>query len=268
MFIVWNTENRKLCLNIKIKCKDSGRKRFRCWIEDFDSKSQETKPNSKYADRTIKVEGGERMIYFSLPVTPKEMVIGVIDIDNPENKNFDVKIEESPLKTYNIWIDSETNNFLGLAVYFSQVCGWEWASPKGRLFKTPDNKFNIKYYPVITHQGLPISTPARIGHQTGVIEIAKNKFDNYTVAMRMIILLHEYSHKYRNPKINLKIENEFGADINALYIYLGLGFSKVDAIYVFANIFLKAQTDTNRERMKLIMDYIEKFEAEQKLILK
>jgi hypothetical protein len=40
----------------------------------------------------------------------------------------------------------------------------------------------------------------------------------------------------------LEIENEVGADINALYIYLGLGFSKVDAICVFANVFLKAQT--------------------------
>jgi hypothetical protein len=260
MQIVWNTDNRKLCLNITIKCK--GNKRFKVWVED------KGKPNSKYADRTVNCQT-ERMIYFSLPVTPKHMTIGCVDIDNPNNKEFEVKIEEAPLRTYNVWLDGETRDFLSLCVYFCQVCGFEPASENGRLFKTPDKKFNIKYFPVIVdfQSGTELSTPARIGHQSGVIEVAKSKFDRYTVAMRMIILLHEFSHKYRNPKINLKIENEFGADINALYIYLGLGFSKVDAIYVFANVFLKAQSDMNRERMDKIMEYIDQFEKEQKLVL-
>ena len=60
--------------------------------------------------------------------------------------------------------------------------------------------------------------------------------------------------------MGLDISNEVGADINALYIYLGLGFSKIDAICVFANVFLKAQTKGNMERMRKIMDYIQKFE--------
>jgi ferritin len=51
-----------------------------------------------------------------------------------------------------------------------------------------------------------------------------------------------------------------GADLNALYIYLGLGYSKVDAIFVFANVFLKAQSQGNLERMRKIMDYIQRFE--------
>ena len=81
--------------------------------------------------------------------------------------------------------------------------------------------------------------------------------------MRLIILLHEFSHKYKNPKIGLEISNEVGVDINALYIYLGLGFSKIDAITVFANVFLKAQTKGNIERMRKIMDYIQKFENQE-----
>ena len=81
--------------------------------------------------------------------------------------------------------------------------------------------------------------------------------------MRLIILLHEFSHKYKNPKIGLEINDEIGADINALYIYLGLGFSKIDAICVFANVFLKAQTKGNIERMRKIMDYIQKFENQE-----
>jgi hypothetical protein len=34
----------------------------------------------------------------------------------------------------------------------------------------------------------------------------------------------------------------------------------VDAIFVFANVFLKAQTQGNIHRMRKIMDYIQKFE--------
>jgi ferritin len=79
----------------------------------------------------------------------------------------------------------------------------------------------------------------------------------------MAILLHEFSHKYKNPKIGLKISDEVGADINALYIYLGLGFSKVDAICVFANVFLKAQSEGNIQRMRKILDYIDRFEQQE-----
>jgi hypothetical protein len=81
--------------------------------------------------------------------------------------------------------------------------------------------------------------------------------------MRVIILLHEFSHKYRNPKIGLPISNEFGADINALYIYLGSGFSKIDAICVFAKVFLKAQSDENIKRLRKIQDYIQRFENQE-----
>ena len=46
-------------------------------------------------------------------------------------------------------------------------------------------------------------------------------------------------------------------------IYLGLGFSKVDAITVFANVFLKAQSDGNMTRMRKILDYIKRFENQE-----
>ncbi len=44
---------------------------------------------------------------------------------------------------------------------------------------------------------------------------------------------------------------------------IGLGFSKIDAICVFANVFLKAQTKGNVERMRKIMEYIQKFENQE-----
>lgn len=250
------SNNKKFSLFITIKC--SGTKNIRVWAEELG------KRNSKYADREIEVNG-ERTIYFSFPVSPKNLFIGALNCENPNDNTFQVIIEEKELTTYQVWLDEETRNFLNLAVHFSQVSGFEDASDKGRVFTTNNGEFTIKYFNVIRDLATkqPMNTPARIGHNTGIIETAKCKFDKYTIPMRIIILLHEFSHKYKNPKIGLEISNEIGADINALYIYLGLGFSKIDAICVFANVFLRAQTKGNIERMRKIMDYIQKFENEQ-----
>lgn len=257
-----NTDNRTLCLYITIKC--TGKRVFRCIASDYG------RANSRYADRAISVDG-ERTIYFSLPVTPKTMNLEVFDVNDKNAIDFSVDLSEQPLKTYAVWLDEDTREFLKLCLFFSQVAGFKTvngappASPTGRMFATADNKFAIKYFEVIKDfmTNTVLSTPARIGHTSGIIETSAIKFRPYTLSMRVMILLHEYSHKYRNPKMGLAINNEIGADINALYIYLGLGFSKVDAIYVYANVFLKAQTPGNIKRMRKIMDYIQRFEAEE-----
>ena len=252
----YQSNNRKLSLYITIKCAQE--KKFRVWSEEFQ------KRNSKYADREIFVKG-ERVIHFNFPVSPQTLFIGVLNSENPQDKDFSVQIQESDLTTYNIWIDSETSDFLSLAVPFCQIAGFTNATPQGRVFQTSDKEFTIKFFDAIRDfkSQQVMNTPARIGHKTGIIETAKVKFDAYTIPMRLIILLHEFSHKYKNPKMGLDISNEVGADINALYIYLGLGFSKIDAICVFANVFLKAQTKGNIERMRKIMDYIKRFESQE-----
>jgi len=253
---IWESDNREALLYVTIKTPT--KKRFFLVAKDSG------KPNSDYAKREMEVEG-ERTIFFSFPLTPKEMTIGIYNIADRNDNNFKVTFEEKPLRKYNIWLDSDTKDFLTLDFYFSQVCGFSAASPKGTLYQTADSKFNIRYYPVIVDymSGKVLNTPARIGHNTGNIDVAKAKFDRYTFAERVVILLHEFSHKYKNPKMGLDISNETGADINALYIYLGLGFSKIDAINVFANVFLKAQTEGNKKRMRAIVDYIQKFENQQ-----
>lgn len=246
----------KFSLHITIKC--DGSKKFRVWAEE------EGKPNSKYADREIIVDG-ERTIYFSFPISPETLFIGVGNVHSPSDKSFTVTLERKPLTTYEIWLKNDTSKFVALASKFSMICGYSAASPNGRIFSYKDKQFIIKYFDVIRDfkTGKTFNTPARIGHTTGNIEVAKVKFDRYTVAMRMMILLHEYSHVFMNPQIGVKVENEIGADINALYIYLGLGFSKIDALCVYANVFLKAQTASNIDRMRRIQNYIEQFENEK-----
>lgn len=248
-----NSDNKSFTLSITISCK--GKKNFRVWTEEVG------KPNSKYSDRVVNVEE-KRSIFISFPVSPKKVFIGIANAEAPNDKDFEIQMIETPLRDYDIWIDEQTKEFLQLAISFSQQCGFQQATDNGRLFTNPSGTFNIKYYNVIrdNESGQILNTPARIGHKTGIIEIAKVKYDLYTIPMRMMILLHEFAHKYKNPKIGLKISDEVGADINALYIYLGMGFSKIDAICVYANVFLKAQTQSNIERMRKIMNYIHRFE--------
>lgn len=252
----YESNDRKFCLYITLSCK--GKKRFRVWAEDLGKK------NSKYADREIWVEE-KRTIHFNFPISPKTLFLGIVNPDNVNDSEYDVVLMEAPLKTYNIDIDAQTQRFLNTSLLFSKVSGFEQGAPQGRVFNPYKDEFIIKYYDVIRDgaTGNVLSTPARIGHQSGIIEVSKAKFDNYTIPMREIILLHEFSHKYKNPKIGLEISNEFGADVNGLYTYLGLGFSKIDAIVCFAKVFLKAQTPGNMARMAKINDYIQKFEAGQ-----
>lgn len=252
---LYNSNGNKTCLKVTLK---STQPVTLCVIAEGYKEL-----NSKYADRISKVNG-ERVIYLQFPISPNILHIKIYNQQDPQDKkSFQVHIEESEFKAYNVWLSPETLRFLELSNYFSKVCGYQPATEQGRLFQTDDAEFTIRYYNVIKENGNPLNTPARIGHRSGVIDAAKEKMDKYTIPMRQIILLHEYSHKYRNPVIGLNISDETGADINALYIYLGLGYSKIDAICVFAKVFLKAQSPGNMERMRIIMDYINKFENEE-----
>lgn len=245
-----------MTLYVTIKCK--GSKRFRVWCEELN------KVNSKYADRLIKVDD-KRTIFINLPYTPNAMFFACKNADNIKDNDFEVSITQMPLRCYDIQTDGLAHNFIEFAVQFAKTCGYKNPSPRGTFAKSSDGAYLIRYMPNIIDQktGAMISTPARIGHKTGTIEVSKNKFDRYTIPMRVMILLHEFSHKYRNPAIRLPISHESGADINGLYLYLGKGFSKVDAICVFANVFLKAQTDANIQRMRKIQDYVQRFENQE-----
>jgi hypothetical protein len=75
----------------------------------------------------------------------------------------------------------------------------------------------------------------------------------------MAILLHEFSHKYMNPKIGREISDEISADINALNIYLSLGYPYIEAQYAFLKVFRGANNPFNKKRYLILDDFIKKF---------
>ena len=226
------------------------------------------KPASKYVDRVGKLSG-KRTFELKFPVSPKKLKIVIYNVANGnlpygEDDTFsisDMKVE--PLPQYDVWWNKDTQNFYNFAVEFSQNAGILSAGEqKPHIYRSNDGKFTIDYYNNIVDKkkNKLLTTPARIGHNTGIIEVSKNKFMEYTIPMRLVILLHEFSHKYLNPKIDKPISYETGADIQGLYVYLGKGWSPYEAHKTFLQVFKNANNEPNHKRYKIINDFISKYE--------
>jgi hypothetical protein len=224
------------------------------------------KPSTYYLNRTCAMRAGSRQFVMKFPLSPDVMRISIF---NQMNGNYDMDEDTSftitefkpdRLKTCPLWEDKLTYSFINFAQDFAENASVYSAGDKHpHIYRSNDGRFTIDYYDIIRDNGTPTSTPARIGHNRGIIELSKNAFMNYTVPMRMIILLHEFSHKWKNPQIGREIGYETGADINALKIYLSLGYPEIEAHRAFLNVFRKADGEGNHKRYKIINDFITKF---------
>lgn len=229
--------------------------------------SDNRKPHTYYISRKIAING-YRELNLNLPQCPTACVLTIYNASNGnkathQDKSFKIeRLEAENLEHCPIWMKGDTASFVKFAQEFSENASILSAgkySPS--IYRSDDAKFHIDYYDQIydKHTKKFLSTPARIGHTSGIIEVSKKDFLGYTVPMRMIILLHEYAHKYLNPTINKPIAYETGADINALHIYLALGYPPSEAHYSFLEVFKDANNEANTKRYLIIKDFIHKF---------
>lgn len=240
-------------------------------IQAYDKNKQ----YSFYYNTQGKVDSKGRTFDLKFPISPDELVIQIYPdkfdnydefrrFGNPIEKQILVKDTKiKPLKTYSIWLSKDDRSFIDFAEWFSNNAGILSATnPDGvpSIYKSSNGKFEIDYFNIIKNKdGNYVSTPARIGHNSGIIEVSKKDFIKYTVQGRMAILLHEYSHKYVNPKVGLKPQDEIGADVNALEMYLSLGYSPIEAHLVFLKVFNTANSEFNHKRYLILNDFIQKF---------
>lgn len=215
---------------------------------------------------------GYREFELKFPQVPSSLNVNIFNrkngnFDDEQDLSFSVdKFEAVPLVTRPIFLSERDRNFLKFVQFFCENASYLSASTivNGKetpsVYRSDDGEFTFNYWDKIKDsKGRRLNTPARIGHQSGTIEISKEDFLKYTVPMRMVILLHEYSHKWKNPEDGNQIGYETGADINALNMYLSLGYSEIEAHQAFLFVFRGAATEGNHKRYLIIKDFIKKF---------
>jgi hypothetical protein len=217
-----------------------------------------SQPNTVYTDR-YRTINGDGIFYVRMPLSGQEVNVSVYNEDKGNTDNDDsfevVSITKEQLQKKMDFVDLSNpyvKSFINFATRFSYNSG---SMPTGTYVSDDDN-FVIKYLPTIMEGNKEETTPARIDIENGVIEVSKKQFVNFSVPNRMAILLHEFSHVFVNEDVN----DEEEADLNALMIYLGLGYPRIEAFEVFAKTFENAPTEQNKKRYDLIVNFIDDFE--------
>lgn len=247
------TRHEELTLLVKVKTYEPQKIR----IKVIDAEQ----PYTTFTDRFRTVEG-ESIFFVRMPVSPREAMVYIF---NEANGNMQVgadpslevvSITKEPLEKKLDVIDfsnGQVRSFVNFATRFAYNAG---SLPSG-TYTSDDRQFVIKYLNAIQDNGVEQTTPARIDIDSGIIEISKKQFRDFTVPNRMAILLHEFSHVYLNDNIDDEVE----ADLNGLLIYLGLGYPRIEAFEVFAKTFLAAPSEQNKMRYQKIVNFIDNFES-------
>lgn len=217
-------------------------------------------PNTVFTDRD-KIIDGESIFFVRMPVSGKDALVSVY---NEANGNL-VAGQDNTIEVLSItkeqldkkldvidFANPLVKSFVNFATRFCYNAG---SIPSG-TYVSDDRNFIIKYLAIIEDKGEEQTTPARVDIDTGIIEVSKKQFAQFTVPNRMAILLHEFSHVYLNDNV----DDETEADLNGLLIYLGLGYPRIEAFEVFAKTFMSAPSEQNKIRFDKIKNFIDNFE--------
>lgn len=208
-----------------------------------------------YIDR-IATFSGDKDFEIRLPQSPNKLLIKIMDANNRNNDSIEVvKLEKAKLPQYIPCLSGKNvESFLKFAREFCENAG---ILSTGR-YQSDDRKYTIDYLPQIVHEnGQVLSTPARISNSNGRMEISQKAFKNMSIPMRMAIICHEFSHFYLNEVQRDEIE----ADLNALTLYMGMGYPVIEAHKAFLETFHKTPTEMNKERYIYLKTFIDNFDT-------
>ena len=197
--------------------------------------------NIVFTNRSGKLSGSKKY-YVRMPISPEEVLI---EISSPSDsvEIDDIKILDLPTNFDSDYFNNpEVQSFVNFAEEFSY--GASTLTANGTKYQSDDDMFTIVYLDAIIVDGKVDPTPARISQNTGIIEVSKQDFLEYTIPMRMAILLHEFAHFYLNDVM----EDEIEADKHSLSIYMALGYPRIDAYNVYLDVFANAPTELNKDR--------------------
>ena len=217
------------------------------------------RPNTYYTNRVKTVQqNGEFEV--RMPQNCNTVSLRVASESGVTNEIKILSVDKKKLDQYsNCYSDPKVLSFVKFAQDFCEKCSILSTKGDGGFvsYYSNDGKYRIDYFDVITEQGRALATPARCSNVNGRMEVSKKHFVAYTVPMRMAILLHEFSHFY----LNVITQDEIEADLNALKIYLGLGYPVIEAHMSFLNVFKGTPSQQNKERYQYIKSFIDNFDT-------
>jgi len=197
-----------------------------------------------------------------LPVSPKQarLKVGTVGNHNNDGQTDIIDVKRKKLDNYAPCLNGnggktkKVKEFIKFAQEISENAA---VYPPGTYY-SPKKNFRIDYFPMIfdKDEQKALSTPARIHNETGHMEIAKKSFVTMTIPMRMAVLMHEFSHF----NLNHVQEDEVEADLNALKLYLGMGYPIIEAHKGFLEVFKSHPSDGNRERYEYIKNFIDNWD--------
>jgi hypothetical protein len=227
-------------------------------VRGYDKKTANTVYFSREYGSAAQPATGRFTLYFNFPFPFG--TLGIIAGD-PKGNNV-VKIQSirpEPLPSKRLVIGPETRDFIAFAKWFAYACGNLTAA----TYTGKDKQFTVRYLEVIRDYdtGAVIQTPARVNHQTGLIEVSKKDFVKLTVVNRFYILMHEWCHF-----IN-RTTDEIECDLHAARTCLEVGFDRLETLNSVAKLFVynielpAPQRMEQERRVAMVKDFVEKYEA-------
>lgn len=220
------------------------------------------KQNTVYFDASPIISGFDKFI-IKIPKMPPQVIVSIYNEANG-NLEFDTTFQVGQIGIGPIRLGWQINKIADRTVRSFAIFSDEFAENAGILsaqnsvYLSPCGRFRIDYKDVIRDDnGNELRTPARINSSTGLIEIAKKYYANYTVPGRKAINWHEFSHVFRN----VNKADELEADKNAIMIYLGMGNPTVEAYNVFLKVFKNTPSDLNKKRYQELDKFIKDFNS-------
>jgi len=227
-------------------------------ISIFDPES-----GAQFIERKIMLRGN-RKLRFKLPIVSEKIRVSITNKDLPLGDSHyiidNIKIQRDtkcPLD-----LTKRDKRFIKLAKWFALELNSLHSGEKGTIYQSEE--FTIILVDRIIEEGKEVSTPARIGQDSGIIQVSKTKVQDFTVPMLMVMLLHEYAHHFKNPEYGKEVSNELSADLIALNIALNLGFDSFEVKHCFKEVFQDKKTKLNKRRWNAIQEFISRFKQTEK----
>ncbi len=224
-----------------------------------------SRPDTYYLRRAMRLEPeagskrAERAITLPMPISPKLLALEVVEKrsqreGNASGKGFTVEgVKVKAMSPAQVWATPDMHSFMGFAVNFAQKAGY--ARPG--FYNSKDYGFLIQYLPIIQGPlGNELVTPARVSRHMPRIQISQRLFKDFTVPVRVAILMHEACHYLKDTRSEKK------ADLCGIKAYLDLGFPSIEAVYAATKVFSMSPGTVGRphiDRTKDIIKFIDNY---------